>query len=53
MIIPRFAKMGSTKLDILSKMYDELMSDPQVHSNQLDLDYVLMYNDVINNIQTK
>lgn len=39
MIIPRFAKMGSTKLDILSKMYDELMSDPQVKPRQLALDY--------------
>ena len=38
-IIPRFAKMGSTKLDILSKMYDELMSDPQVKPRQLALDY--------------
>lgn len=37
--IPRFAKMGSTRLDILNKMYDELMSDPTVHPNQLCLDY--------------
>ena len=38
MIIPRFAKMGSTKLDILNKMYDELMSDKQVNTMWLDLD---------------
>ena len=38
-IIPRFAKMGSIKLDILNKMYDELMSDKQVDTMELDLDY--------------
>ena len=38
-LIPRFAKKGSTKLDILNKMYDELMSDPQVKPKQLALDY--------------
>ena len=37
--IPRFAKMGSTRLDILNKMYDELMTDPEVHPNQICLDY--------------
>ena len=39
MIIPRFAKKGSTRLDILNKMYDELMSDPLVKPKQLALDY--------------
>lgn len=37
--IPRFAKMGSTRMDILNKMYDELMADPTVPTNQICLDY--------------